>query len=67
MTMQLVINGQPREANVHTLAELLADLQLEASHVAVELNQAIIEREQFANTRLSDQDRLEVIQFVGGG
>lgn len=65
--MQLVINGQPREANVHTLAELLADLQLEASHVAVELNQAIIEREQFANTRLSDQDRLEVIQFVGGG
>ena len=65
--MQLLINGQPREANVHTLAELLVELQLEASRVAVELNRSIVERERFANTRLSDQDRLEVIQFVGGG
>jgi len=65
--MQLVINGQPREADAENLAELLVELQLEASHVAVELNQAIVERDQFTNTRLNDQDRLEVIQFVGGG
>jgi len=65
--MQLVINGQSREVSAESLAELLAELQLDASHVAVELNQAIIESRQFATTTLNEKDRLEVIQFVGGG
>jgi len=65
--MQLVINGQSREVSAESLAELLAELQLDASHVAVELNQAIVASSQFATTTLNEKDRLEVIQFVGGG
>jgi len=65
--MQLVINGQSREVSAESLAELLVELQLDTSHVAVELNQAIVESSQFATTALNENDRLEVIQFVGGG
>lgn len=65
--MHLTINGQSREMAAGTLADLLVELQLDVSHVAVELNQAIVARDQFATTSLKDDDRLEVIQFVGGG
>lgn len=65
--MNLLINGQSRQSTATTLAELLNEMQLHPGHVAVELNQAIVARDRFAATRLNDGDRLEVIQFVGGG
>jgi thiamine biosynthesis protein ThiS len=65
--MRLVVNGQLRESAAGSLAELLAELQLDVEHVAVELNQAIVARGRFAATRLQENDRLEVIRFVGGG
>lgn len=65
--MHLLINGQSRQSTATTLAELLNELQLNPEHLAVELNQAIVARDRFAEIRLQDGDRLEVIQFVGGG
>jgi thiamine biosynthesis protein ThiS len=65
--MNLIVNGQPRASTAGTLAELLDELQLDSAHVAVEMNLAIVAKDQFAVTRLRENDRLEVIQFVGGG
>jgi sulfur carrier protein len=65
--LNLVVNGQLRESAATCLTELLIELQLDAEHVAVELNHVIVTRDRFVATPLHDNDRLEVIRFVGGG
>lgn len=50
-----------------TLADFLVHNGYNFQRVVVERNGTIITREQFAETLLTDNDKLEVVQFVGGG
>jgi thiamine biosynthesis protein ThiS len=66
--MKLQINGEERElAEGLTLAALLEHLGMKADRVAVELNREIVSRQFWPETRLQPGDRLEIVQFVGGG
>ncbi len=66
--MILTINGQAREINqVGTLADLLAQLQLSPERVVVELNGEILCADQLGANALSPGDKIELVQFVGGG
>ena len=66
--MSISINGERREIREGlTVAELIADLALPPEHVAVELNQALLKRALFGETRLRDGDTLELVTLVGGG
>ncbi len=66
--MKLQINGEPRDfAAPLSLGALLEQLGMKADRVAVELNRGIVPREKWAETSLSDDDHLEIVQFVGGG
>ena len=69
--MLFVLNGQSREfphlAPGANLQDLVADLNLKGDRVAVEHNGTIIPRAEWAQTALSEGDRLEVVHFVGGG
>ena len=66
--MRLRVNGRDREApEGETLARLLVDLELPIGRVAVERNGAIVPRDRFEGTILAAGDRLEIVQFVGGG
>jgi thiamine biosynthesis protein ThiS len=65
--MNLIINGQPHQSGAPTVSDLLGELQLDVARVAVEYNHAILPREAFAATLLNENDRLEIVQFVGGG
>ena len=66
--MNLSINGQGQElADGLTLEDLLAQLAIPADRVAVEHNRAIVPRDRFATTALTDGDSLEIVRFVGGG
>ena len=66
--MQVVINGQERSIEeAQTLAGLVQQLGMKADRVAVELNRGIVARGQWAETVLREGDRLEIVQFVGGG
>jgi len=40
---------------------------MKADRVAIELNRGIVPREQWAETSLTEGDRLEIVHFVGGG
>lgn len=69
--MKLTINGRDREfpeldsdSGLHLLLELL---QLKPDRVAVERNGDLVPRATWAQVRLEDGDKLEVVQFVGGG
>ncbi len=64
---QITVNGQSRPRTANTVAELLQQLQLAASQVAVELNGTIVVRESFVTTPLATGDRIEIVRFVGGG
>ena len=50
-----------------TLVALLDWLQLPADRVAVERNLEIVPRNQWSQTTIGEGDRLEVVNFVGGG
>jgi sulfur carrier protein len=65
-TVQL--NGSPYAIlDGETIASLLCRLDLTSPHVAVELNRDVVPRARFAEVKLQDGDRVEVVQFVGGG
>ena len=69
--MTIQINGQeksfPDAPPPFTLAALVEILGMKADRVAIELNRDIVPRDRWAETRLSEGDRLEVVHFVGGG
>src|SRR5215469_7803884 len=66
--MKIQINGQDRDCSAPlSLAALLGELGMKTDRVAVELNQRIVAREQWASTTLQEGDRLEIVHFVGGG
>jgi sulfur carrier protein len=66
--MKIQINGQDRDCSAPlSLAVLLVELGMKTDRVAVELNQKIVAREQWASTTLQEGDRLEIVHFVGGG
>jgi sulfur carrier protein len=66
--MTLEINGETREISpVSNVKELLQLLGITESRVAVELNQKIVRREDWQSTSISNRDRVEIVQFVGGG
>jgi len=57
---------QPLEAGT-TVAGLLESLGLARQRVAVEVNGNLVTRTEWAQYKLSDGDRVEVVSFVGGG
>lgn len=66
--MQLIVNGAAEELADHaSIADLLVARGHDAKAVVVERNGTIVPRDAFATTRLASGDRLEIVQFVGGG
>ncbi len=66
--VQIVVNGEPREVpEGTTVAGLLKMLEIEPVKVAVERNLDILAKEQFDAAVLNADDKIEIIQFVGGG
>jgi len=65
--MRILINGEERETEARDIAALVVELDLDPRKVAVEHNLAIVPKSLHASTPLSEGDRLEIVQFVGGG
>ncbi|MCL2458529.1 MAG: sulfur carrier protein ThiS [Desulfobulbus sp.] len=65
--MDIFVNGMQEAVPVRTIIELVAHKGLEADSLVVELNQRIIKQELWPETRLQAGDKLELLNFVGGG
>jgi thiamine biosynthesis protein ThiS len=62
------VNGEKREtAPGTTVGGLLSQLGLNAGRVAIEYNLRILPKAKWEETRVAQGDRLEIVQFVGGG
>jgi thiamine biosynthesis protein ThiS len=65
---QITVNGQARPAaNMHTVSDLIATLNLDPRKVAIERNLAIVPRSAYASTPIMDGDAIEIVGFIGGG
>ena len=66
--MKIMVNGQERSlATPATVGVLLDALGMADKRVAVEVNQEIVPRSRHAEFQLNDQDRVEVVNAIGGG
>lgn len=66
--MRIHLNGLERDlAPNTTLAAFVEALGLDVRKVAVERNLEIVPRSAYGATLLADGDRLEIVNFVGGG
>ena len=66
--VDITLNGEsyPLEAPL-SVADLLARLEIDPRRVAIEHNLAILRRHLFPDTIVRDGDRVEIVNFVGGG
>lgn len=55
------------KTNAGTIMELLNELQIGPGQVAVEVNLSIIKKADYSTFRLNDGDKVEILNFVGGG
>ena len=65
--MTIMLNGDPYETDVLTVAALLERLDIDARRVAVERNFIVVKRDAYATTPIETGDQIEVVNFVGGG
>lgn len=66
--MQIVLNGERHEVTTDaTLALLIEVRQLSGRRLAVEVNEQIVPRSQYAKYHLQEGDRIEIVQAIGGG
>jgi sulfur carrier protein len=68
MPITVLLNGAQREFPAPlTFTQLIDELELAGRRLAVERNGEIVPRSRFAESRLADGDRIEVVIAVGGG
>ena len=65
--MLIHLNGETREISRTTVLELLESLGIDPKRVAVELNTEILPKAEYAEKTIADDDRIEIVHFVGGG
>lgn len=64
----IVVNGTITTVDHGTtVTQMLNQLGIVAPRVAVEINLAVIDRDAFERTTLQEDDRVEIVSFVGGG
>ena len=66
--MKITVNGDSSDISEgSTVAELLEDLQIGRDRVAVEVGLEIVPKAHYDTHSLQEGDKVEIVQFVGGG
>lgn len=66
--MEITLNGSAHELETPiSISALVETLGLNAAKVAVERNLEIVPRSVYDRTMIKNGDRLEIVQFIGGG
>ncbi|QFR49608.1 sulfur carrier protein ThiS [Sulfurimonas lithotrophica] len=66
--MKLIINGETRDfESSKTLQEILKELDLDGKVMAAAVNMEIVKQDKWSEFKPNDGDKLELLDFVGGG
>lgn len=67
-TMNLIINGENKEFTENSsLQTIISQLQIEDKVMAAAVNMEIVKKEQWKDFSPKENDKVELLQFVGGG
>ena len=66
--MNVEINGVIHTLNTQTsLQQLVTDMGLENKRLAIEVNREIVPRSRYKDYIISESDKIEIVQAIGGG
>ena len=66
--MNITINGENRSfSDGVTLTDVLKELSLEGKVMAAAVNMDIVKQDNWSNQKLNEGDKIELLDFVGGG
>lgn len=64
----IILNGENTQIDSGTnIEQLLDSMNLSEKRLAIEINQQIIPRSEFSSHCLNEQDKVEIVQAIGGG
>lgn len=66
--MNLTVNGESRSFSENiNLKELILNLEIESKVMAAAVNMEVVKKENWEECILKDSDKVELLNFVGGG
>ena len=65
--MRLQINGEEQNLDVVTLKDVVSHFGLHEGLVVTEVDEVIIDRSDWKDTKVHDGMKVELVHFVGGG
>jgi thiamine biosynthesis protein ThiS len=65
--MKVILNGEEIETSCINVLELLLEKGIQANKVAVEVNGEIVPKSQLGEFAITENSKIEIITFVGGG
>ncbi len=66
--IQIYINGKKKNINIrYNLINILEDYSLKNKLVAIEVNQEIIPKSNYKTKKINQNDRIEILELIGGG
>ena len=66
--MNIIVNGNSKEFSESTsLQDLIQSLELEGKVMAAAVNMDVVKQANWSEKVLSEGDRVELLDFVGGG
>lgn len=65
--MTLTLNGEKRITVSKTVYELLQELDIMEQTMAVAINMEVVKKENWEKHELQNEDKVELLKFVGGG
>lgn len=63
----MIINGEKLDFKELKFMDFLKEKGLKAEFIALELNGRIVSKSEFENLILKENDKAEIVSFVGGG
>ncbi|HAA2193943.1 sulfur carrier protein ThiS [Campylobacter coli] len=63
----MIINGQKLELKELKFVDFIKEKGLKIELIALELNGEIVPKSEFENLILKENDKAEIVSFVGGG
>lgn len=66
--MKIILNGEEKTIREQiSIAELISELELDTKKIAVEKDLEIIHPNRFHEVKLKENNRIEIVHFIGGG
>ena len=65
---KIQLNGKKLKIQLNlSIMELLKKYKLNDNKIAIELNGAILPKNKYKDRKLKNKDKIEIVQFIGGG